>query len=139
MIRVVLDTNIVVSAMLRSGGFPEAALNLAVDRIVQLLISGPVLAEYQQVLKRAKLGIDPQKVATALARIRKVGLLVSPSVPVRACIDPNDDIFLECAEAGEANYLITGNTAHFPDAWARTQIVTAREFLEVIIDTQRGK
>jgi|ERR1700694_5241960 len=139
MIRVVLDTNIVVSAMLRTGGFPEAALSLAVNRILQLCISEPILAEYQEVLNRSKLGIDPQKAATALARIREAGLLVSPCVPVKACTDPDDNIFLECAEAAEANFLVTGNTAHFPDVWAKTTIVTPREFLEMILDTQRGK
>ena len=47
MIRVVIDTNIVVSAMLRSGGLPEAVFNLAVDRLtVQLYFSAPVMAEY---------------------------------------------------------------------------------------------
>jgi len=139
MIRIVLDTNIVVSAMLRPGGFPEAALSLAVDRIVQLCISQPVLAEYEEVLTRPKLGIDPHKAATALARIREVSLLVSPSVPVKACTDPDDNIFLECAGTAGANYLVTGNAAHFPKVWDKTKIVTPREFLEMIIDTQRGK
>ena len=51
MIRVVLDTNIVVSALLRSGGLPHAVFNLAVDRIVQLCISEPILAEYEEVAR----------------------------------------------------------------------------------------
>lgn len=139
MIQVVLDTNIVVSAMLRSGGLPEAALNLAVDCVVQLCISKPVMAEYEEVLSRRKIGIDPRKAAIALTRIREVSRLVTPSITVKGCTDPDDNIFLECSQAAEANYLVTGNTAHFPDVWATTQIVTAREFLEIIIDTQRGK
>jgi putative PIN family toxin of toxin-antitoxin system len=139
MVRVVLDTNIVVSAMLRSAGFPEAALSMAMRGIVRLCISEPVLAEYQEVLNRPKFRIDSRKVATALARIREAGVMVSPSIRVKACIDPDDNIFLECAESGEANYLVTGNTAHFPDVWKKTKVVTPREFLEIMIDTQRGK
>jgi putative PIN family toxin of toxin-antitoxin system len=139
MIRVVLDTNIVVSAMLRSGSLPEAALSMAVGGIVRLCISEPVVSEYQEVLNRPKLRIDSRKVATALARIREASVVVSPSIRVKACVDPDDNIFLECAEAGEANYLVTGNTAHFPDVWKKTKVVTPREFMEMIIDTQRGK
>lgn len=139
MIHVVLDTNIVVSAMLRSGGLPEAVLNLALNRIVQMCISEPVLAEYKEVLSRSRLGIPPQKVATAIARIRETSLLVSPSKPVRACSDPDDDIFLECAQAANADYLVTGNAADFPELWGKTQIITARKFLEKVIDMQFGK
>jgi uncharacterized protein len=91
MMRVVLDTNIVVSALLRTGGFPAAVLSLALDRIVQLCVSEPVLAEYEEVLNRPRLGIDPQKVITALAQIRKVSRQITPSISVRACVDPDDD------------------------------------------------
>ena len=53
MIRVVIGTNIVVSAMLRSGGLPEAVFNLAMDRrTVQMYFSEPVIAEYEEVLRR---------------------------------------------------------------------------------------
>ena len=50
---------------------------------------------------------------------------------MRACSDPHDDIFLECAQAAEADYLITGNVRDFPAVWDSTRIVTAREFLDI--------
>jgi putative PIN family toxin of toxin-antitoxin system len=65
MIRVVLDTNIVISAMLRSGGLPEAIFNLGVNKAVQLCVSEPVLAEYHEVLHRPRLAINPEKAAKA--------------------------------------------------------------------------
>lgn len=136
--RVVLDTNVVVSALLRSGGLPEAVLTVALDRIAQLCISEPVLKEYQEVLSRPKLGIARKRVETALKRIREVSLWVAPSTPVAACIDPDDDIFVECAVAAEADYLVTGNSAHFPEVWGNTQIVTPREFIGIVISDQRG-
>lgn len=136
MIRVIIDTNIVVSAMLRSGSLPEAVFNLAAGRIVQLYASEAILAEYQEVLNRPKFGISSKKIATALTRIREVSLVVRPSQAVNACSDPDDNIFLECAQAASADYLVTGNTAHFPEVWAKTQVVTAREFLEAVIDAQ---
>jgi predicted nucleic acid-binding protein len=52
---------------------------------------------------------------------------------VRACPDPDDDIFLECAQAAAAHYLITGNPKHFPATWADTQIVTARQFIDAVM------
>lgn len=69
MIRVVLDTNIVVFAVLRPGGLPEGVFNLAVGGAIQLCISEAVLAEYADVLSRARLAIPQSKVANALARI----------------------------------------------------------------------
>jgi predicted nucleic acid-binding protein len=64
-----------------------------------------------------------------------------PSSPntKRCCVVPDDNVFLECAEAADAHYLITGNLRDFPERWRHTQIVTAREFLEVIAGAQRGQ
>lgn len=132
MIRVVLDTNIVVSAMLRSVGMPSAVFSIAVDRKVQLYLSEPILAEYEEVLRRPRLAIDPAQVTTALAQIRAAGLLVTNTIPITAANDPDDNIFLECAQSAEAHYLVTGNIKDFPSVWQTTRIVTARQFLEVI-------
>lgn len=114
MIRVVLDTNIVVSAMLKPDTLPEAVFNLAIDGKIQLCVSEPVLAEYEEVLGRPRLGTDPKKVNFALRQIRKAAQLVAPSRTVTAANDPDDNVFLECAEAARANYLVTGNLRHFP-------------------------
>ncbi|SPF44918.1 Nucleic acid-binding protein contains PIN domain-like protein (fragment) [Candidatus Sulfopaludibacter sp. SbA4] len=62
--------------------------------------------------------------------------MVAPTVEVRECSDPDDDIFLECAEEAQADYLVTGNRKDFPDDWKKTRIVTAREFLAIIADIQ---
>lgn len=50
MIRVVLDTNIVVSAVLKAGSLPEAVFNMAVGGVIELCVSEPILAEYEEVL-----------------------------------------------------------------------------------------
>ena len=140
MIRVVLDTNIVVSALLRSGGMPHAVFNLAVNRLVQICISEPILAEYEEVASRPRLKIAPAKLRVALAQIRSAGLLVAPKVRVTAAIDPDDNIFLECAAAAKAHYLVTGNQGDFPpEAWGNVRIITARHFLGDFADWQRGK
>jgi predicted nucleic acid-binding protein len=59
-------------------------------------------------------------------------LWVKPSESVRVCSDPDDDIFLECAQAARAHYLLSGNLKDFPVKWAQTQIVTPRQFLDAM-------
>lgn len=53
-----------------------------------------------------------------------------PTESLCVCIDPDDDIFLECAQAAEASWLVTGNTRDFPAVWEGTEIVTPRRFLD---------
>ncbi len=72
-------------------------------------------------------------IEAALRTIRDKGFWVKPTGNVRACSDPDDDIFLECAQAAAAHHLITGNAKHFPATWAGTQILTARQFIEVVM------
>lgn len=133
MIRVVLDTNIVVSAMLKPDTLPEAILNLAIDGKIQLCVSEPILAEYEQVLRRPRLGIDSKKVSLAMEQIRKAGRLVAASKAVTAAYDPDDNKFLECAQAAHADYLVTGNQRHFPGHWKKTQVIGPRELIEALI------
>jgi putative PIN family toxin of toxin-antitoxin system len=130
MIRVVIDTNVLVSALLRSGGLPEAVINLALSGEVRWFASESVLAEYDEVLQRPRLAIDAAKAAGAMARIRAIVSLVSPTVRVAAASDPDDNQFLECAEAAQAHCLVTGNIRHFPEVWRETRIVTPREFID---------
>ncbi len=130
MIRVVIDTNVLVSALLTSGGLPEAVIDLAISGAVQWFASESVLAEYEVVLKRPRLAIDSRKAADAIARIRAIVSVVSPEVRVAAATDPDDNQFLECAEPAQAHYLVTGNIRHFPEAWKETRIVTPREFID---------
>jgi putative PIN family toxin of toxin-antitoxin system len=63
MIRVVIDTNVLVSALMTRGGLPEAVINLAISGEVQWFASESVLAEYQDVLKRPRLAIESGKAA----------------------------------------------------------------------------
>jgi putative PIN family toxin of toxin-antitoxin system len=132
MIRVVLDTNIIVSALLQPLGPPAQVFLLALGGSVQLCISGNVFAEYEEVIHRPRLRRAESVTAAALHAIRETGLWVRPTATVQACADPDDDIFLECAQAAEANYLVTGNIKDFPPAWLDTRVVTARRFLEIL-------
>ena len=129
MIRVVLDTNIIVSALLQPAGLPARVFQAALDGRIQLCVSGSVFAEYEEVIRRPRFQRTEEVVAGALRAVREKGLWVRPVEVVRACGDPDDDIFLECAQAARAEYLVTGNLQHFPPAWGGTRIVTARQLL----------
>ncbi|MGB6687966.1 MAG: putative toxin-antitoxin system toxin component, PIN family [Terracidiphilus sp.] len=134
MIRVVLDTNILISALLSPLGPPAQVFLMAIlEPDTQLCVSGDVYAEYEEVIRRPRFNRSESEIGATLRTIREKGFWVKPAEKVRACSDPDDDIFLECAHAAGANYLVTGNARHFPSLWGATQIVTARQFLEAVI------
>jgi len=135
MIRVVLDTNIVISALLHPQGMPARALLIALaGSAAQVCVSGDIYAEYDDVIRRPKFNRSEAVIDQALRAIRQNGFWVRPSRKVRACSDPDDDIFLECAQAARAHYVVTGNLKHFPVKWADAKIVTARQFVEAMAE-----
>lgn len=133
MIRVVLDTNIVVSALLQPLGPPAQVFVLAIGGAIQLCISGEIYAEYEEVLSRPRFQRPEEVVAGTLQAIRDKSLWVRPTEAICVCSDPDDDIFLECAQAARADYLVTGNLKHFPASWGGTRIVSPRDLLDLIL------
>jgi uncharacterized protein len=113
---VVLDTNIVVSALLTPQGPPGRVFSMALrnQSSIQLCVSAEVFAEYEEVLNRPKFNFTISAIEAALGSFREKGFWVKPTGKVSICDDPDDDIFLECAEAAAADYLVTGNPRHFP-------------------------
>ena len=132
MIRVVIDTNVIVSALLNPLGAPAQILLLVLSGTVEMCVSGPVYAEYEDVISRRRFQFDEKTIAALLSAVRNHTLWVKPTGKVRVCSDPDDNIFLECAETAFANYLVTGNLKHFPISWEATDIVTPRQLIEVI-------
>ena len=131
--RVVLDTNVVISAHLNLGGYERFALDLALASTIQLYSSAEILEEYRAVLRRRKFLIHPQQVTASLRLIEEASKLVQPKHQIAAAPDPEDNKFLECAEAAEADYLVTGNKRHFPKRWGTTLVVNARELIEDLV------
>jgi uncharacterized protein len=131
-LRLVLDTNVVISAALNPRGLSRSVLLLASARPAQLYLSPSILAEYRSVLARRELRIRRGLQLQLVGLLEHRGRLVYPSRTVRAASDPADNIFLECADEARADYLITGNLRHFPKFWKATKIVTSREFMELV-------
>ena len=128
-LRLVIDTNVLVSAALKPEGLQRTTLILATTRPARLYVSQPILAEYADVLSRPELRIRKGLRLQLLQLIRNTGYLVKPSRRLDVCSDPDDNIFLECADKAGADYLITGNSRHFPQFWKKTKIITSREFI----------
>jgi uncharacterized protein len=138
MIRVVLDTNVVVSALLVRGGAEAYALDLATAGKVQMFATAVILSEYREVLGRSKFSrIGPEVIDDALALIRRRAILVQPKIALAVSADDSDNRFLECAEAADADYLVTGNKRHFPALWKKCAVIGARELVELLIDAER--
>jgi uncharacterized protein len=133
MIRVVLDTNIIVSALLQPLGPPAHIFVLTLGGAFQLCVSATIYAEYEEVISRERLQRSQDVIASTLLAVREKGLWVRPGERVRVCTDPDDDVFLECAQAAQADYLVTGNIKHFPTSWGNTRIVTARWLLDSLL------
>lgn len=129
MIRVVLDTNIILSSLLQPLGPPAKVLYLARRGFLELCVSGPVYAEYEEVLQRPRFRRVATSIDPVLRFVRESGLWVRPAEVLRVCSDPDDDMFLECAQEAGASWLVTGNVRDFPAAWQDTRIVTPRQFL----------
>jgi putative PIN family toxin of toxin-antitoxin system len=130
--KVVLDTNVVVSAHLKAGGLEAFILDLALASKLQLYVSPDVLAEYEEVLRRPRFRIDSKKVTQSLRLIKKRAKNVKPTLTLSVSPDPDDNRFLECAEAAGADYLVTGNRRHFPSKHRNTLVVNARQLIEII-------
>ena len=96
-LRLVLDTNIVVSAALKPNGLQRTVFLLAITKPARLYVSSTILSEYQDVLSRPKLHIRKGLRQQLLQLINSRAHLIAPSCPLEITEDPDDNKFLECA------------------------------------------
>ena len=137
--RAVLDTNVIVSGLLSPSGNARLILAMAFACKFDLIVSVELFAEYEAVIRRPKFRFRLEEIDEALTELRRVGELVKPTDQVSESPDETDNRFLECAEAGSADYLVTGNSSHFPKKWGKTHVVTIRRFLEVLTPDLRRR
>ena len=128
-LRLVIDTNIVVSAALKPDGLQRTVLLLAIIKPARLYFSDAILNEYQAVLSRPEFQIRKGLRRQLLDLLSKRAHFVNPARRIQVANDPEDDKSIECADAARADYLVTGNVRHFPRFWKNTKVVTSREFL----------
>ncbi len=129
MTKVVIDTNVLVSAILTPQGNEARVLDLIAAGKLTWCLSEPVLAEYRRVLLR-KLGFNPLHVQWSFD-LAKEGQLVVATEVLTESPHETDNRFYECAAAAQADYIVTGNTRHFKKPYKNTRIVTARQLLDL--------
>jgi uncharacterized protein len=131
-VRLVIDTNILVSAALKPDSLQRTTFLLAITKPARLYVSAPILEEYADVLSRPELGIRKGLRQQLLQLVKNHSHIVAPSRRLEVTSDPDDNIFVECADAARADYLITGNQKHFPPFWKGTKMITSREFVTLV-------
>jgi uncharacterized protein len=136
MTRVVLDTNVYISAVM-FGGLPGSLLDLALLRAFTLIISPALLDELDEKLQ-AKFEMSPEDAAFLRARLESVAHVVEPRETLSVIIeDPDDNRVLECAVKGEAGVIVSGDRHLLRLAnYQGIAIVTVRQFLESAEATQ---
>ena len=128
LVRVVLDTNVLLSACLKPEGLEARVVDMALAGEAQVCVTAEVFDEYRDVLRRDKFRACRERAEELLARMERCALTVEAGEVVTAASDDDDNRFLECAAAGHAEYLITGNLRHYPSEWGTARIVNARGF-----------
>lgn len=130
MIRVVLDTNVIISALV-FGGLPRRILDLAAFGFCEFFYSAQIEEEVRRVLV-SKFGWDVKELESRLPTLLGWGTRVQPSSTIAIVEDdPDDDRILECAEAAKAHVIVSGDRHLLRlGSFERILIQTPREFLE---------
>jgi uncharacterized protein len=130
--RIVLDTNVLVSGLLQPLCNPAQILSLALAGAIQVCHDERILAEYAEVLARPRFKLDAAHVRDVLAKLELDEVAVdatgqaSPGLP-----DPDDEPFLAVALAASADFLVTGNLADYPKQKCKgCAVVSPAEFME---------
>ena len=132
----VLDTNVLVSALLKSGSSPwKVAAEALIGDIIPVL-NDDIIAEYEDVLRRPKFKFEERAVRILLDDLKRRAVYADDGAIEDIIPDPKDVAFyavlMEKRKEDEA-YLVTGNLKHFP---VRTFIVTPREMLDILQETR---
>jgi len=111
--RVVIDTNVMVSGILNPHGSPGRIINALLSETVTALYDDRILSEYREVPLRPTFRFSRSDVEVLLDFVESAGENVSAEPLSLTLPDPNDLPFLEVATSGGADALITGNIKHF--------------------------
>jgi putative PIN family toxin of toxin-antitoxin system len=131
MLKVVLDTNILISAIL-FGGKPRQILEKAIRGEIRLCLSEPILEELKGVLQRSKFGYSPEMIQFIFTELTGIADFVNPSERIDVVLeDPEDNRILECAVEGKANYIISGDSHLLKlNRYRNIEVLDAAAFLE---------
>lgn len=129
--RIVLDTNVLVSGMLHAHGASGQIVRRVALGDLALAFDARILDEYEEVLRRPKFRLEMHRIEALVEQIRACGLMVAALPLSLGLDDPDDEVFVEVAVAAQAAYLVTGNLKHFrPVRLPGLEILSPRDFLD---------
>ena len=130
--RLVLDSNVLVSGLLSPFGPPGDIVRLLATGTICVCYDARILGEYREVLSRAAFRIAADRVESLLDQIEADGVLVTARPLAVRLPDPDDEVFLAVALSGGARCLVTGNLRHYPEQSRQgLPVVSPRRFLEL--------
>ena len=139
--RVVVDTNVLVSSQLTPHGPASVVVGLALARVVQPLVDARMLDEYDEVLRRPEFSFAPADVVAFLERFTQVAVMVTAApIPggIKGLPDPDDVAFLEVAFSGTAEVLVTSNLKHYPERFRHgIAVVTPMTFVSAYLQPRK--
>lgn len=131
--RIVLDTNVLVSGLISPKGPPGEILSLLETAPIVPCFSESILGEYRDVLARPKFGFPANTVASLLRRFVAIGERIAVEPLSVELPDPKDEAFLAVSLSAHADFLVTGNLRHFPARLRHgVAVVSPREFIETL-------
>lgn len=130
----VIDTNVLVSAMLKWQSVPGSVMEFALEGFIIPVLNKEIVAEYRAVLARPKFGLDDKIIIDIIDSLENVGFYVDAETIDIELPDSKDRVFYEVVmeeRKEEEAYFVTGNIKHFPD---KPFIVTPRQMLDIILE-----
>ena len=134
MLKVVYDTNVIVSAALKEESLPALLLSLGLEGKVRFFVSLALVQEYQKVLERSRFKLGHKEIMELMGKINQKAIMVNPTKELDILkVDKSDNRILECALKAQVDFIINGNKKHFPfEEFRGSKIVTPREFISKI-------
>jgi putative PIN family toxin of toxin-antitoxin system len=128
----VIDTNVVVSSMLKHDSIPGEILNLVLSKMIVPLLNKEIIDEYEDVLKRNKFGFSNDEVDKLITNLKTNSIFLEREQTLEEFVDEDDIVFYEIVMSARHTmdaFLITGNIKHYP---IRNYVVTPKQMIEII-------
>lgn len=130
----VIDTNVLVSAMIKWNSVPGNVIELTFSGTIVPLLNEQIIKEYRNVLGRPKFHLTEEIINSVVGEMERLGIYIDAQELDLTLPDPKDRIFYEVVmekRKSEDAYLVTGNIKHFP---LKPYVVTPRQMMDIIIE-----
>ena len=128
----VIDTNVIVSSMLKKDSIPGQIVQSVSEDIITPILNEEIIDEYSAVLSRNKFGLDIKEIDNLLNKIKAKAIFLERKQTLEDFIDEDDIVFFEIVMSARSTmdaYLITGNMKHYP---IRSYVVTPAQMMTII-------